>query len=234
MYRVTSRTPKLTQRCVGYTSVTLNLLHLVAATFKSCLQLCNNSSIFLQLCIILLKMNKEWRECWFEGVRFFWQNCPRTLMLSFAVFDFCRITRGNFANILEGVTYFPRTSLNPLRVKPLFLEALSLLSPWRWRFSDVTWTHSARAPLGGSSACDSPQSLITFINPARFTIILCDLLVAYLHCTVRCSWHPTIRKPGHQRHWQAKGKARGGEGGAFAFVLCWLRLALPPPSRILE
>lgn len=133
---------------------------------------------------------------------------------------FAGLQRGNFANVL-GVTYFPRTSLNPLRVKSLFLEALSLSSSWR--FSDATWPHSARASLGGSSACESPKSLIDFPNPARLTIILCDVIVSYVHCTVRRSWHATIRECGHERHRHDRpsGEMRGGERRALGFVLRW-------------
>lgn len=135
----------------------------------------------------------------------------------------CRIPRENSANILEGVTYFPTTSLNPLRVKPLFLEALILSSTWR--FSDVTWSDSASASLDGSYACDSPKSLSLLAwNPARFTIILWFICLMFaLHCQM-------FMTPSDQRIWPSETltdiveRGRGGERRAFVFVLRWLWL----------
>lgn len=131
---------------------------------------------------------------------------------------FAGLQRGNFANVLECVTYFPRTSLNPWRVMLLFFEALSLSSSWK--LSHATWPHSARASLGGSSACESPKPLAS-PNPARFIIILCDAVVSYLHCTVRRSWHTRIRECGHERHWHnSPGRDEGGERRALGLSLC--------------
>ena len=112
---------------------------------------------FLHLCILFLKINQELSIDFLVGgwgIIFLTKLFKSTVCYPLFLSDFCRIIK----EILEGVTYFLRASLNPLRIKPVFPEVPIVPSPWR-PSSGVTCSHAARASLDSSPAWDPPASL---------------------------------------------------------------------------